>query len=296
MSRTWWADASRRLATCILACAALGACSSDAGVSGTTSDGRGGSTDRIDVGDRPIDVDADEADGRPVRPDRDVDRPETTPEDTAVLDVGPDLGVAIDTSIDDAFVRPTPDTGAEDVAVDPLDVDPADVAADSDADAETGSGTTSRLSGDYECFHYDIYLANRSFDFKVDDIAMTYTVRNTCARPLTFRVRRENDFFPIVIEQDGEPWVYLPDCPAPDGTAPGEAREFEFRAGEGWSRGRFWNASEHEAQLERCGVTFDPAASYAVRGYGMVETNLLEPTDFSSAFPITEAIPIELRP
>ena len=27
-------------------------------------------------------------------------------------------------------------------------------------------------------------------------------------------------FFPIVIERDGEPWVYLPDCPAPDDTSP----------------------------------------------------------------------------
>ncbi len=288
MSRAWWADAFGRLAMCIVTCAALAACSSDAGVSGTASDGRGGSTDRIDVGERPLDVGDDARPDRPDRPERDVDLPDTAAEDTAVAEVGPDLGVRIDASIDDAFVRPTPDTGAADVAIDTPEVDLPDTAPD--------TGTTSRLSGDYECFHYDIYLANRSFDFKVDDIAMTYTVRNTCARPLTFRVRRENDFFPIVIEKDGEPWVYLPDCPAPESTAPGEAREFEFRAGEGWSRGRFWNATEHEAQLERCGVTFDPASSYAVRGYGMIETNLLEPSDFSSAFPITEAIPIELRP
>jgi hypothetical protein len=226
-------------------------------------------------------------DDAPVRP-----RPDTGEDDDggAQGDAPSDTGAGADAVVDEPFVRPRPDTTPDDADVGDEVVDEPDtIEVDAATDAPDDPSFT--LEGTTGCLFYRIRVTDTVFVYKGDDIALTYFVQNICATPFPTRVAHTSDFFPIAIEKDGEPWVFLPDCP---GT--GAPFENTFETTEGINRGWTWGAADHEARVARCGVTFDPAATYRIVGYGASEVDPLDSSDFSVIAPMTPPIDIVLRP
>lgn len=254
-------------------------CGSD-GTAPTTAAGGRDATGTADTADRPI-PDTGTADVRDAIADS--GEPDTSDEDS----------LSFDAVITDAFVRPeagprdTTETDATD------DSDTNDGTNDDALDAADGevSGPDRVLSGTYDCLRYEIRVSDTRFNLKLDDIRVTYFVQNVCATPYQVRVEHFSDFFAIGIHRNGDPWIFLPDCP---GT--GEAHDYTFTPrGGGVNRGWIWNATDHEARMDRCGVTFDDTATYSIVGYGATEIDLLDTTSWSEVFVMTDPIEIELR-
>jgi len=196
----------------------------------------------------------------------------TAPQDTSTpQDSSPPEDVGVDAILEDGFNRPdiTPmeDTGA----------------------AEDAPSSAATIEGSQDCLGYTLETQSTVFTLKVDNFFITYTIRNECNRPVRMRVEHESDMFPVGIQKNGEPWIFLPDCP-------GTGRPFErtFNGGDGWRRGWIWNADDHDARLERCGVTFEEGAEYAIVGYGLTEVPATGSGVWSELFPMTEPIPITL--
>lgn len=244
---------------------------------------------------------ADVEDDRPERPLLDSATDDDETPDGEGADALDAAAVSVDAVVDDAFVRPTPDTDLDAPEDGPLDaaLDTADdAAADDDAgpaDAVVGelvdADPSFTLAGTTDCLRYEIEISNTDFDFKNEDIRITYFVSNVCATPWRVRTAHFSDFFPIAIEKNGEPWIFLPDC-----IGTGAPYEYTFEPAEGVNRGWIWNASDHEARMERCGVTFESDATYGVVGYGLTQLDMLDETSMSELVPITAPILITLRP
>jgi hypothetical protein len=144
-----------------------------------------------------------------------------------------------------------------------------------------------QISGQSGCLRWELKVQSLSFTFKADQIFVVYRVDEACGQPLRLRVEHESDLLPVGILQDGQPWVFLPDCP---GTGP-EA-ELHLDPREGWVRGWFWSPADHEARLARCGVTYDPGAEYTLVGYGLSHA---QEGQYSQLSPLTDSILIDLR-
>ncbi|MEL6181753.1 MAG: hypothetical protein AAFS10_22525, partial [Myxococcota bacterium] len=136
-------------------------------------------------------------------------------QDTTPIDTTPstpeDTGGGGEVFLEDGFSRPMVDTDDTD-------------------DAEALPGVT--VEGSQDCLGYVLETQSTLFTLKVDNFFITYTIRNTCNRPLRMRVEHESDMFPVGIQKNGEPWIFLPDCP---GT--GRSVERSFNPNEGWRRG-----------------------------------------------------------
>lgn len=144
-----------------------------------------------------------------------------------------------------------------------------------------------QLRGQQGCLRWEIKLQSLAFTFKSDRIFVVYRVDEACGDPLRLRVEHESDLLPVGILKDGDPWVFLPDCP---GTGP--EVELLLDPGEGWVRGWFWDPADHEARLRRCGVQYDPQAEYTIVGYGLTHA---QEGQYSDLFPLTDPILIDLR-
>ncbi|MBH23493.1 MAG: hypothetical protein CMH57_03310 [Myxococcales bacterium] len=200
-----------------------------------------------------------------------------SPSDTAApqdTEQGSPQDVGVDAILEDGFNRPdisAMDSGASDTA------------------AEDAPSTAATIEGSQDCLGYTLETQSTVFTLKVDNFFITYTIRNECNRPIRMRVEHESDMFPVGIQKNGEPWVFLPDCP-------GTGRPFErtFNGGDGWRRGWFWTADDHDARLARCGVTFEEGAEYSIVGYGLTEVPATGSDVWSELFPMTEPIPITL--
>ncbi len=142
------------------------------------------------------------------------------------------------------------------------------------------------VSGQTDCLQWDLMIQSTDLTFKSDRIFVVFGVRNICSRDLLLRTLHESDFLPVGIEKDGEPWIFLPDCP---GTGP--ETTYTLAPREGWRRGWFWSPEDHEARLTRCGVTFDENATYQIIGYGLTPAG----AGYSSLFQLTDPISIEFR-
>ncbi len=279
---------------CLVAAALVTGCGEGAGV-GTVADvGRGGANE--EAGSRPL-SDASEGSGADA----------VTPQDDAP---DPPDDVRVDAIVDDGFVRPVRDVGASDSTADgsgdPADASDAADAPDTISDSadvsdtppldvaeleDTGSGYL--LAGTRDCLRYEIRLTDTDFILKGSDIAVTYRVQNECATPYRVRVEHFSDFFAIGIHRNGEPWVFMPDCP---GTGVPYEYTFEIApVGGGINRGWIWRAAEHEERIGRCGVAFDNDADYSIVGYGLTDLGFVDGGGYSEIFPMTDAIPITLR-
>ncbi len=146
-----------------------------------------------------------------------------------------------------------------------------------------------QMGTDGNCFSYTLTLQRTYFTIKADNIGVLYEVNNTCNRDLHLRTMHRSDFFAIGIHQNGLPWIFLPDCP---GT--GAPEDLVMGPGFGWNRGWIWSASDFDARLERCGVTFDPDAEYSIVGYGLTPVNNGAGNNWSEPFVLTEPVPIVL--
>jgi hypothetical protein len=258
------------LAAVLLALAA--ACSETQPATSSTDSGRGGPSDTADNGGRPI-------------PDVGRDAPsDESPSDTSTeADSASDDGLRIDATTTDAFVRP--DTRPADTG------DAAADTAESDVALDVSTGPERILRGNHECLQYEIRVSDTEFSLKVDDIRVTYLVQNVCTIPYSVRVPHFSEFFAIGLHRNGAPWIFLPDCP-------GTGAEYDYTftpEGGGVNRGWIWSATDHEARLARCGVEFDPEASYTIVGYGATQLDLLDPVGYSEVFVMTDPIEINLR-
>ena len=213
-----------------------------------------------DVG--PVDTGGGSDQGEDPRNDPDVLR-DPTPEPV-------DDALEYDAFLEDSFVRPHPDTLVE-VHDEPLP-DPV-----------------TEVRGFHDCYEYELAVTQTLFTVKEDAIPVTYEIHNTCQTRLRVRTRHQSDFFAVGIQKNGEPWIFLPDCP---GTGPPE--EQVFGPGDGWGRGWIWTPTDFDARLARCGVEFEQDAEYAVVGYGLEPVPFGDPTAWSDIYPMTEAIPIRL--
>lgn len=239
------------------------------------------------------DADAADVDGRVSTRDGGPDATDTG----AGLDASPS-----DIVVDDSFTRPPlPDTAPDavaDSAPPPTDgptedVAPADTAEDVPPRLDRPPPGPVTFEGEDGCFRWTLEAEGTVFDFKGTDIFVDYEVVNTCARDMIFRVEHFNDFFAIGIHKDGELWTYLGLCPGQ-----GAIYNWTFHAAvgaeaEGVRRGWRWTAEQHETLLEFCGVTYDRDAEYSLVGYGVTE--LTGGETYSSVYPLTPAIPIELN-
>jgi hypothetical protein len=198
----------------------------------------------------------------------DASAPDTTPDDT-----GSD-GFNADVTRDDAFVRPPLDAGA----------DTQDVPEPRDTTPEP-----TELHGFHDCYEWTLTVNQTVFTIKEENIPVFYEVHNTCHTDLRLRTRHSSDFFAVGIHKDGQPWIFLPDCP---GT--GDPEEQVFSRGDGWARGYIWTPTDFDARLARCGVTFDADARYSIVGYGLEPVPFEQPTAWSEAYPLTDEIEIRL--
>ncbi len=169
------------------------------------------------------------------------------------------------------FIRPEPDASPDDAGVD-AEEDP-----------------TTRVEGTRLCLDYQLETTGTIFTLKEDQIAVLFQVNNVCSEPYNIRLAHMGDMFPVGIQKNGEPWIFLPDCP---GT--GEPFEYTLLPGDGWSRGWIWRPQDHLERLERCGVIFEEDAEYAIVGYGVWDVAQTDPEAMSETFPLTEPIPIFL--
>jgi hypothetical protein len=250
----------------------VAACSGSASVPSNTESDRGGPTDAGDVGGRPVPDVADDAPSD-----------ETTSDTSSDADETADDSLRIDAVTTDAFTRP--EVRPSDATEEPADTDVSDVVSD------VGSGPERVLRGNHDCLNYEIRVSDTEFSLKVDDIRVTYLVQNVCTIPYSVRVPHFSEFFAIGLHRDGEPWIFLPDCP-------GTGSEYDYTftpEGGGVNRGWIWSATDHEARLARCGVEFDPDASYTIVGYGATQLDLLDPVGYSEVFVMTDPIEINLR-
>ena len=204
-----------------------------------------------------------------------------------------------DVFVDDSFTRPPlPDASSDsDTGPPPTDTPVEDAAHEDAGDVlprpDRPSPSPITFEGEDGCLQWTLEAEGTVFDFKGTDIFVEYEVVNTCARDLIFRVEHFNDFFAIGIHKDGELWTYLGLCPEQ-----GAAYNWTFHAqvggeSEGVRRGWRWTAEQHETLLEFCGVTYDREAEYSLVGYGVAE--LTGGETYSSIYPMTPAIPIELN-
>jgi len=278
-----------RLALVGLLGLALVACDSggSAPASGGTGGG-GGGRDNTDIG-------GFEDTGRRPAADADLDaEDDDTLGDTFLADgfARPDVPPVTDAGGEDTPEpdvvedAPDPDTGGGDATTDTGAPDTGTPDAD-EPDADDGSRF---IEGTLECLEYEIFVARTVFDFKGDDIAVRWLVRNICTVPQRFVMPHANDLFPIAIEKDGESWVWMPDCPGTGGPI-----DVTFDPGEGWSRGYIWSAADHESRLERCGVEFTRGAEYRIVGYGATPVDFFDEDGMSEAFPLSEPIVIDLN-
>jgi hypothetical protein len=186
-------------------------------------------------------------------------------------------GAGVDAVDDEPFVRPdlpvedTSDAG-EDVADTQPDPDPVEI------------------TGFHECYEWLLRVDKTMFTVKEDNIFVYFSIHNVCGNPVHVRTMHTSDFFAVGIQKDGEPWMFLPDCP---GT--GDPEERTFGLGEGWARGYLWSPTDFDARLERCGVAFEEGASYSVIGYGVEPLPDNMPTAWSDIFPMTDPIEIRLQ-
>lgn len=200
---------------------------------------------------------------RDIAPDLPPDEPPDAPPD------GPQ-GFDADGFGED-FIRPEPDASPDDAGVDGEE-DP-----------------TTRVEGTRLCLDYRLETTGTTFTLKEDQIAVLFQVNNVCSEPYHIRLEHMGDMFPVGIQKDGEPWIFLPDCP---GT--GEPFTYTLRPGDGWSRGWIWSPQDHLERLERCGVVFEEDAEYSIVGYGVRDVPQTDPEAVSETFPLTEPIPIFL--
>ncbi len=196
-----------------------------------------------------------------------------TPDTAPPADAGQD-GFNVDATQDDAFVRPRPDTGdtSEDMG-EPRDTTPE----------------PTELHGFHDCYEWTLTVNQTVFTIKEENIPVFYQVHNTCHTDLRLRTQHASDFFAVGIHKDGQPWVFLPDCP---GT--GDPEEQVFGRGDGWARGYIWTPADFDARLARCGVTFEPGARYSIVGYGLEPVPFETPTAWSEIYPLTDEIEIRL--
>ena len=273
----------------VLAAVALFGC--DTGSSAPASGGTGGGAGRDTGGVGGFE----DADRRPTT-DADLDADEDAVGDTFLADgfARPDVPATTDAGASDTTES---DAGTEDAStgddVDTIDAGPMDVGVDVGTEdvGEPDTGDGSRMiEGTRDCLEYEIFVARTVFDFKGDDIAVRWLVRNICTIPVRFVMPHTNDLFPIAIEKDGESWVWMPDCPGTGGPI-----DVTFDPGEGWSRGYIWSAADHESRLERCGVEFTRGSEYRIVGYGATTVDVFDEDGMSEAFPLSEPIVIDLN-
>lgn len=222
-----------------------------------------------DTGDFLPDTDGDTLSGDDQGEDALEDTP--PPQDARPEDTGPDTFNA-DVTHDDAFVRPRPDMGS-----------------DAERDVPDTTPEPTELHGFHECYEWTLIVNQTTFTVKEDNIPVFYEVHNTCHTDLRVRTQHESDFFAVGIQKDGEPWIFLPDCP---GT--GNPEEQVFGRGDGWARGYIWSPADFDARLERCGVTFEDGARYSIIGYGLEPVPFTDPTAWSEIYPMTDEIEIRL--
>lgn len=227
------------------------------------------------------------ADASSIVPDAPADAPQDAAFDSA-SDAGAGDAGAEDAGADDAAQG---DAGAEDASPEDASVDdaePGDAASDSGPDAPPIEYAID-ASGREGCLAWTMRAEFDEFDFKNDDFLVRYEVLNECPESFLFRMEHINDFFALAVHQDGELWTYL-------GLCPGEGAELNwtFRTvGEGIGRAYVWQAGNHEALLEQCGVEWDPDAAYTLVGYGARELTSAE--SYSEIYELTPPIPIRIE-
>ena len=244
--------------------------------------------------------------------DEDTRVADTSPEDASPEDAGEeDTSTApSDVLIDDTFTRPPIDAGdegdtaadapVEDVSAEDTSSDIADAPADDTGSTDVAPDVPDPPdtdpvvyaideSGREGCLRWTIRAEFDTFDFKADDFLVRYEVESECPETLIYRVEHFNDFFALAVHQDGALWTYL-------GLCPGEGRELNwtFRTtGEGVGRAYLWQAGNHEALLEQCGVVWDPDAEYTLVGYGARELSTAD--TYSEIYELTPPIPIRIE-
>ena len=196
------------------------------------------------------------------------------------------------------------ETSPEDISSIPSDTDQVDDSpSDAENDAFLEDGFTrpdtpmmpdtplpgETLEGSQDCFRYILETQSTVFTLKLDNFFVAYEIRNQCNRPIRVRTQHFSDMFPVGLQKDGEPWLFFPDCP---GT--GEPVERVLNPGDGWRRGWFWRADDHESRLEQCGLEFDPDAQYSLIGFGLTEVPPTGSDVWSEIFPLTDPIDITL--
>jgi hypothetical protein len=195
------------------------------------------------------------------------DAPELPPtQDSGPSDAAEDEEINAEVVPED-FVRPTPDMGSE--------------------EADLNVQDFFQISGQQDCLRWSLKIQDTELTLKTDRVFIIYQINNICGTSFRVRVPHESDLFPVGIQKDGEPWIFLPDCPGV-----GAPAELTLAPQEGWLRGWFWEPADHEARLQRCGVTFDADAQYSVIGYGLTRA---EGSNDSQLFPLTDPILIDLR-
>ncbi len=201
-------------------------------------------------------------------------------------DAGPeDTGSGADVFREDSFVRPDPDAFMQEDQ--DTDAPPPDVP---DQPEDMGMMPTFTVEGEDGCLAYTLEAFSNVFTLKQDNIGVLYEVRNRCTQVLRVRTEHNSDFFPVGIHKDGQPWIFMPDCP---GTGPAE--EVLLGPGDGWVRGWLWTPDDHEQRMARCDVTYDPEATYSLVGYGLNPVPM-NSNEWSMSTVLTEPIDIVLVP
>lgn len=215
--------------------------------------------------------------------------------DTATSDAPVDADSAGDSTSDlpDTPSDTPSDTFVEELTRPELGADsegPLDGVAEDAPPGETEAPTV--VEGDAGCLHWTLELSATSFDWKEDDVLVVYEVETTCSDTMTFRVEHLSDFFPLAIHADGALWTYVGQCP-------GEGGSMDWRfdvSSRGVRRAWVWRAADHESLMTRCGVSYEPAATFTVVGYGNLPLDGAGAEFYSETYQLTDPVEIRLRP